>query len=42
MTIAQFLSLLIFPVGGLGVGLLMLYVTRKDRQHGNHKPRHSH
>jgi hypothetical protein len=31
MTFAQFLSLMIAPVGALGFGFIMLYITRKDR-----------
>jgi hypothetical protein len=31
MTAAQFLSLMIAPVGAPGLGVIMLYVTRKDR-----------
>jgi hypothetical protein len=32
MTIAQFLSFLIMPVGGLLMGLIALFLTRHDRR----------
>jgi hypothetical protein len=32
MMTAQFLSLMIMPVSGVLIGLLMLFITRKDRR----------
>ncbi|SES37704.1 hypothetical protein SAMN03159406_03813 [Rhizobium sp. NFR03] len=32
MSTEQFLTMLIMPVGGLLIGCLMLFVTRKDRR----------
>ncbi|WP_160113643.1 hypothetical protein [Phyllobacterium salinisoli] len=46
MTIAQFLTFMIAPAGGLVIAGIMLYVTRKDRERedrkARHTPRHSH
>ncbi|CZT33448.1 hypothetical protein GA0004734_00004730 [Rhizobium sp. 9140] len=36
MSTEQFLTMLIMPIGGLLIGALMLFVTRKDRRPDNH------
>jgi hypothetical protein len=42
MSTEQFLTMLIMPVGGLMIGFLMLFITRKDGVDADKTQKHVH